>query len=369
MNMIAVIGQGFVGGSLTTVFSERGQNVAVYDKTGKVAPGGMGEFFIEKTKKVSPSSLSQFIECVESTDEFQSIYFVCLPTPMRHDGSCDTSIVESVLDELSLNNNTSISRIAVIKSTIPPGTTERWNKKYNNRSLNVVFSPEFLTEANALDDMRNQDRIIIGGPHNALDRVGNIFNDAFPNVPLYKTTSTTAEMVKYVANCFLATKVSFANEMYQACKALFDLGHDVSYNSVIELARLDKRLGNSHWQVPGPMPADDTGLPAFGFSGSCVPGDTIILLSDSSTISIEKAFELNESLNVESCNFNVKIRETKNIEKITKRKYIGKVYKFSVGGKEIISTPEHIFPIVRNNEIILSRASEILNTDKLFLLQ
>jgi hypothetical protein len=154
--------------------------------------------------------------------------------------------------------------------------------------------------------------------------------------------------------------------MYQACQKLSESGCEIDYNSVILLAKLDKRLGESHWQVPGPMPADDDGKSAYGFSGSCVTGDTTILLSDFSSISIQEAFELNKDLEVESCNFNIENRETKKIKKITKRKYTGKVYKFFVDGKQIISTPEHIFPVVRNNELILTRASEILVTDKLF---
>ena len=66
--------------------------------------------------------------------------------------------------------------------------------------------------------------------------------------------------------------------MYQACSALSSLGNDISYNTVISLAKLDKRLGDSHWQVPGPMPADDNGKPAFGFSGSCFPKDINALI-------------------------------------------------------------------------------------------
>jgi UDPglucose 6-dehydrogenase len=275
--MISVIGQGFVGGSLSTVFSERGVGVFTFDKAGKTERGGTSEFFVDSSN-IIPSTLNQFVECCESINQFSGIYFICLPTPMKADGSCDVSIVESVLDQLSLNNQRGLSRVAIVKSTVPPGTTEGWNKKYSNTSLSVIFSPEFLTEVNALDDMRNQDRIILGGHNDSTEKVSSVFLNAFPGVPLYKTTSTNAEMVKYVANCFLATKVSFANEMYQACNSLAALGNDVSYNSVISLAKLDKRLGDSHWQVPGPMPADDDGKPAYGFSGSCFPKDINALI-------------------------------------------------------------------------------------------
>jgi UDPglucose 6-dehydrogenase len=265
--VIACIGNGFVGGSLTTVFSERGFDVYAYDKLGKYASGA---------KKIENAiDLSTFILEVEKNRLFSGIFFVCLPTPMKKNGSCDISIVESVLDELASNKNNlyGLNRIAVVKSTVPPGTIESWNKKYDASLLRVVFNPEFLTEANALNDMRNQDRIILGGSEINTRKVEALYKIAFDSVPVYKTSSTNAEMVKYVANCFLATKVSFANEMYQACEKLFNQGCDVSYNSIVELAKLDRRIGDSHWQVPGPMPSDDSGAPAFGFGGSCFPKD------------------------------------------------------------------------------------------------
>jgi UDPglucose 6-dehydrogenase len=267
--IIACIGNGFVGGSLTHVFQERGFKVYAYDKLGKYVEGA--------TTFENAFDLMTFIRNVEIDKDFSGIYFVCLPTPMKQDGSCDISIVESTLDELSKITDNK-NRIAVVKSTVPPGTTEAWNNKYKKTCLQVVFNPEFLTEANALNDMRSQDRIILGGPESATQSIESLFKIAFHNVPIHKTTSSNAEMVKYVTNCFLATKVSFANKMYQACKALFNFGYDISYNSIIELSILDKRLGNTHWQVPGPMPADDTGLPAFGFSGSCFPKDINALI-------------------------------------------------------------------------------------------
>jgi UDPglucose 6-dehydrogenase len=76
-------------------------------------------------------------------------------------------------------------------------------------------------------------------------------------------------MVKYVTNIHLAVKVSLANEFYQICNTLDKNGYNIDYDKVIEYATIDKRLGNSHWKVPGPMPADDTGEPALGWAGSC----------------------------------------------------------------------------------------------------
>ena len=238
---LGVIGQGFVGG-------------AVYQ--------GMKNYFDVYTYdingKCTESSLFELIEKVNVT-------FLCLPTPMRKSGECDLSIVENCLSQVdmlvkSLNKK---DFIVIIKSTIPPGTTERLNK--SNENINVIFNPEFLTEANAIEDYKNQNRIIVGGDRPWTSTVKTIFEKAFPQVPIIKTSSTIAEMVKYVTNTFLATKISFANEMFQICQGL-----DIDFDKVIEYSKYDGRLGNSHWSVPG-HDGD------FGYGGHCFPKDIAAL--------------------------------------------------------------------------------------------
>lgn len=285
MKSVACIGQGFVGGSLTTVLSERGFTVHVYDKAGKVAQGGnpilqvvpvtttparsLQLAGVSPHREVGePTDVQKFVNACESQDGFSNVYFVCLPTPMYEDGTADVSIVAGVLNELASVDG---KRVAVVKSTIPPGTTERWNELFKTTGLRIVFNPEFLTEANALDDMRNQDRIVLGGPRPWINSVRQIFQSAFPKVPVVKTSSTTAEMVKYVTNCFLATKVAFANEIAQVCEALDARGGNIDYDKVVEYARLDKRLGSSHWSVPGPDGSR-------GFGGHCFPKDVNAML-------------------------------------------------------------------------------------------
>jgi UDPglucose 6-dehydrogenase len=274
MKSIAVIGQGFVGGSLTTVFHERGIVVNVFDISGKIAPGGTQSGW---------QSVEDMVRSIEDDSTFSKIYFVCLPTPMYEDGSADLSIVEGVLKKLSSIPG---ERIAVVKSTVPPGSTEAWNKMFEGTSLHVIFNPEFLTEANALDDMRNQNRIIIGGPRPWINSVKLVFQTAFPKVPVIKTSSTTAEMVKYVTNCFLSTKVAFANEVAQICEALDQRGANVDYDKVIEYAKFDVRLGNSHWAVPGPVPTHD-GRYVRGFGGHCFPKDINALISVAKELGVD----------------------------------------------------------------------------------
>lgn len=272
---IAVIGQGFVGGSLTTVFAERGFDVYAYDKTGRYAKGALprhGDFAAGY-----PSSIKELVLDNEGggTPGFSNVYFVCLPTPMFEDGAADLSIVESVLEELASIPG---ERIAVVKSTVPPGSTEAWNERFGPQGLHVIFNPEFLTEANALEDMRNQNRIILGGPRPWINEVKQIFQTAFPRVPVIKTSSTTAEMVKYVTNCMLAVKVSFANEVAQICEALDKDGCNIDYDKVVEYAKVDRRLGDTHWSVPGPVPTQD-GRYVRGFGGHCFPKDINALMS------------------------------------------------------------------------------------------
>ena len=239
---IGVIGQGFVGNAVYQKFKNY-YKVLTYDLQSELCN-------------------STYEKIHESCD----IIFVCLPTPMESDGSCHTGIVEKTLHTLNEDCKMDLlDKIIIIKSTIPPGTTAKWNKLFSK--LNIVFNPEFLTEANAVKDYENQNRIILGGPRNATTKLKPIFSKVFPKASIIKTDSTYAEMVKYVTNSFLATKVSFANEMYQICNKL-----DIDYDKVIEYAQYDERLGKSHWAVPGP----DGDL---GYGGHCFPKDVKALIT------------------------------------------------------------------------------------------
>src|SRR5210317_107596 len=229
--MIGIIGQGFVGNAVYQKFRKY-YNVLTYDI-------------------VSEKGNSTF----DKLERTCRTIFVCLPTPMNSDGSCNVSIIEEVLEKLNYKGFHEV----VIKSTIPPGTTQRLNEKFDG--LDIVFNPEFLTERNAVKDYENQNRIILGGPRPSTTKLRRIFSKVFPNAHIIKTDSTHAEMVKYLTNTFLSVKVSFANEIYQLCEAL-----EIDYDKVVEYATYDERLGDSHWNVPG-HDGD------FGFGGHCFPKD------------------------------------------------------------------------------------------------
>ena len=249
---IGIIGQGYVGTALKEGFQDFYQ-VETFDK-------------YDIAKSTQPN--------ISDVVGLSDVLFVCVPTPMKNDGTCYTGIVEEVIREINQEAN---GQIVVIKSTVPPGTTDRLNEEYVHTT--TIFNPEFLTEANFIQDFKNQNRIILGGDRKGTNKVRQIYSRIFPNATIVKTGAKHAEMVKYFTNCFLATKVSFANEMYNICKQL-----DIDYDKVVEYAIYDERLGKSHWAVPGP---DGD----FGFGGHCFPKDLSAIINSFDTLGLLEAVE------------------------------------------------------------------------------
>lgn len=239
MQKIGIVGQGFVGSAVYEGFKDHFE-ILRYDKY--------------NTEK-SNSDLEGLVQNCE-------VIFVCVPTPMiAETGEASIHIVKEVVDDLDLiASDLDKNPTLVVKSTVPPGTTDYLNER--TQFVEVTFNPEFLTEANAVNDFKNQNRIIIGTTdgYDAGD-VRGVFARVFPEVHTVVCDSKEAELCKYTINTFLSVKVSFANEIYDICQV-----YDVDYNQVAELVKLDTRLGNSHWMVPGPD--GDR-----GFGGHCFPKD------------------------------------------------------------------------------------------------
>jgi len=248
---VGIIGQGFVGSAIREGLKDY-HNILTYD--------------LDASK-----CNSNLLDVAEESE----VIFVCVPTPMRKDGSCDTRILENAINniyEAFQKSKRNEAPVLIIKSTIPPGTTARIDSKY--KDMIVLFSPEFLTEANSFEDFKRQTRIIIGSHEEYLSKeaavkVKKIFRKAFS--PLYTeiiiTKANEAEMCKYFINCFLATKVTFANQMYEICKAA-----NIDYDKVCKCALYDARIGKSHLAVPGPD--GDR-----GFGGHCFPKDLSAMIT------------------------------------------------------------------------------------------
>jgi len=217
------------------------------------------------------------------------IVFICVPTPMGSDGNADLTEVESLIGQIT-------APIIVIKSTVPPGTTDAMSQKYNKT---VLFNPEFLTEANAKADMLAETRIVVGGQNKkAVQKVIDAYRGFFGDKVKYVATDAkTAEMVKYVSNSFLATKVAFCNQMYDACNAL-----GIDYNAMRDIWLLDKRVGKTHTDIS----------PERGFGGKCFPKDLCALIKR-----LEKE-GLDLSILREVWNYNCKIRKEFEGKELTK---------------------------------------------------
>jgi UDPglucose 6-dehydrogenase len=262
MGKIGIVGQGYVGTAIKIGF-EPHYDLHTYDKY-----------------DLGKSTLPNLKDLVEECE----VIFVCVPTPMRKDGTCYTGIVEEVIRDIDgyvydsfYHSGKKEKPIIVIKSTVPPGTTDYMNKNYSN--VTVIFNPEFLTEENFLDDFKNQTRIILGGQRNGTNKLRQIYSKVFPQATIVKTGSKTAEMTKYFINNFLATKVSFANEMNNICEQI-----DIDYDKVVEYATYDERLGKSHWAVPGP---DGD----YGYGGHCLPKDLSAIINQFETYGLLEAVE------------------------------------------------------------------------------
>lgn len=247
---IGIIGQGYVGTAIKTGF-EKNFQINTYDK-----------FLSDRSTQSS----------IENLTKSSDLIFLCLPTPMNSDGSCHLNILLSVLYDLNQLKFSS-EKVIIIKSTVPPGSTDNFKKEFSN--LRIVYNPEFLREANFIEDFKKQKFIILGGEDLDVKVCSEIYNVIFPNIKVIKTTPKVAEMTKNLINTFLATKVSFANEIKLICDK-----SNINYEEVIKIALNDNRLGNSHWDVPGP----DLKL---GFGGSCFPKDINSLMSYAKNLNIE----------------------------------------------------------------------------------
>ena len=225
MSRIAIVGsQGWVGREMVKLFEK--ENPVLYDEPVKIG----------SRKDVNMCQVA----------------FVCVPTPMRLDGSCDFSIVEEVVGWISCP-------LIVIRSTIPPGTTEALCKKYGKK---LVMNPEYIGETVDHPLMNSQQRkfLILGGEKSAIQKCIEVYQKVYnAGVHIYQCTSTEAELIKYCENSFIGTYVTFCNEFYEICKS-----HNADWNTVREGFLMDPRM-TRYWTFVYP---DNR-----GFSGKCIPKD------------------------------------------------------------------------------------------------
>ena len=264
---IAIIGTGYVGSVSGACFSKIGHKVINLDidedkinlyKSGKVPiyEPGLGKLILDEQKNKRLS----FSTSYEDTIPESEVIFIAVGTPSRKDGKADLTYVEAAAKEIAQNMNG--YKVIVNKSTVPVGTGQKIEKiisKYYKGKFDVVSNPEFLREGSAVQDFLKPDRVVIGARTNkARDIMLKLYEPI--DYPKVTTSVESAEMTKYASNAFLATKISFINEIANICEKV---GADVE--DVARGMGLDKRIGSDFLKA------------GCGYGGSCFPKDVTAL--------------------------------------------------------------------------------------------
>lgn len=292
---IAVIGTGYVGLVTGACFADFGMRVTCVDKDEKkIASINAGKMPIYEpgldalvAKSVREGRL-EFSTDVRGTVDRSLVVFLAVGTPPSGDGSADMSQIDEVAYEIARALNG--YKVIVTKSTVPVGAAARIKKiieenKTTSSRFSVAANPEFLREGAAINDFMRPDRVVIGSTDDeAIAILKDIYRPLYLiETPFVITTPESAEMIKYASNAFLATKVSFINEISRLCELLGADVHDVAKGM-----GMDVRIG-SKFLHPGP-----------GFGGSCFPKDAQALVALGRSVNyevriVEAALRVNES--------------------------------------------------------------------------
>lgn len=264
---VAIIGAGYVGlvtgGGLASLGHRVRLGEADPDRVARLESGdvpifeqGLPDLLSRGSERELISYHTSNIEAVAGAE----LVFLCLPTPAGDDGRADLGLINAVVDELA--NEVADDAIFVIKSTVPPGTVAGLRKRLADLGspARVVSHPEFLREGKALDDFMKPDRIVVGAYDDEdAEAIAGLYESLDANV--VRTDPTSAEMIKYASNSYLAARLTFVNTLANVCEAV---GADVI--DVISGMGMDHRIG-PHFLQPGP-----------GYGGSCFPKDTAALI-------------------------------------------------------------------------------------------
>jgi len=290
--MISVLGLGFVGLTTATGFSEKGFKVYGFDIDEiklKNLENNIIPFYEKGLQETFEKNLNNNLFLTDSIYEAvknSKIIFICVGTPSDENGVADLKYINSAIEDILKNVSKSDKKIIVIKSTIPPSTTEKIIKPFiENQGFNVdediylVNNPEFLREGFALNDFIYPDRIVVGTNNEYSKEFLNRIYEKF-NAPIHFVNLNTGEFIKYLSNTLLSTLISFSNEMAMIADNIGGIDIKSSFNILHE----DKRWFGS------PAPMTSYVFPGCGFGGYCLPKDTQALVG--------KALEFNYNANI-----------------------------------------------------------------------
>ncbi len=265
---LAIIGAGYVGLVTGSGLASLGHRVrlgeASVDRVALLQSGGVPIFEEGLPELIARTTASGALTFHTSNKEAVAgarLVFLALPTPEADDGRADLRFVNAVIDELA--SEVDEGTIFVVKSTVPPGTVASLRKRLADlgSSASIVSHPEFLREGKAVEDFLNPDRVVVGAwDESEAQVVVDLYRDLDTEVVI--TDPTSAEMIKYASNAYLAARITFVNTLSNVCEAV---GADII--DVVRGLGLDHRIG-PHFLQPGP-----------GYGGSCFPKDTSALIA------------------------------------------------------------------------------------------
>ncbi len=256
---VHVFGAGYVGLVTGACLARSGHDVTVLEiDASKLAAlrDGRSPFFEPGLTEIMAQAQADGRLRFAHTDDAGTLgefIFVAVGTPMTQGGAADLRAVRQVVG--LLQDNAPPDSVVVMKSTVPPGTGSGLAAKLAERGIGYVSNPEFLREGTAIEDWYSTDRIVLGGEATNLDRVAALYADI--DAPVVRASIPAAELVKYASNAFLATKISFINEIAAVCDVV---GADVT--QVAAAVGMDHRIGSSFLRA------------GVGYGGSCFPKDT-----------------------------------------------------------------------------------------------
>lgn len=238
---VGVIGVGMVGEAMVRNFIEKGHHVIAYDK---FRPGYTDE----------DMDFDTILEC--------PLIFVSVPTLTLKTGEQDLSPINDVFQRLK---SLGFRGVIASKCTTVPGVHE---KLIDEHQLRVVHYPEFLREATAYEDFKNQKAVLLSGAPRDVFTVAEFLKECFPMIPMhFYARHVSTEIAKYTHNCFLSVKLSFLNEIFDVCN-----NFGASYKTIIDGVIAQEKIGENHTQIPGPDGQR-------GWGGSCFPKDTAAFAS------------------------------------------------------------------------------------------
>lgn len=284
---VGIIGLGFVGLSFASVLGAKGYSVIGFDtdKT-KLASikRGIPPFYEPRLEETLKSALKNGLRISEDLSTLVNnckLIFITIGTPQRKDGSIDLSMVKSAISDIGdLLKKANNRPIIIIKSTVVPGTTKeillpllkRKSGKVEGKDFEIIANPEFLRESMAIQDTENPHVVVLGGTKNKfMNFVESFYKKLHKNTPIVVTNSQTAELIKYTNNSFLATKISFINQISNICQHI----PGANVEDVAKTIGLDPRIGSLFLNA-GP-----------GYGGSCLPKDVKAIINFASKVGVK----------------------------------------------------------------------------------